>query len=307
MLISVVIPTFQRPDSLAACLECLERQRLARGEFEVIVTDDEAGPAMGELFPKVKWTRGPGKGPAANRNHGASLATGEWLAFVDDDCLPAPGWLSAIAGQKDVDVVEGKTIAPGAKDSPFEERVENLRGGSYWSCNLAVRREVFERLGGFDEDFLEPGGEDMEFAWRIATNNLYTRFVPGALVEHPPRAITWKQIWRRTWLIRWIVLYLLKTGQTAPLRASWITVVVSAVKREVAGLLRTSLRFFTEFDAKLWRTRLFQQWWRWVTFPLVLPWLLVWEIRFRLMLRHAADKANAPGAKANAPDAKAKE
>lgn len=289
MLISVVIPTFQRPVSLAACLECLERQSLAREQFEVIVTDDGADTATRDLvrekFPRVTWTQGPRRGPAANRNHGVSLAKGEWLAFVDDDCLPSPGWLKAISSQSDVDVIEGKTIAPGARDTPFQERVENLRGGSYWSCNLAVRREVFARLGGFDEDFLEPGGEDMEFAWRIAENNLHTRFVAPALVEHPPRAITWEQIWWRTWLIRWMVLYWLKTGQVPPPGAPWFAVMVAAVKREVAGLLRGSLRFFADFDPKLWRSRLFYQFWKWLTFPLVLPWLLVWEFRFRRMLR----------------------
>jgi GT2 family glycosyltransferase len=294
MLISVVIPTFQRPDSLAACLECLGCQILPREKFEVIVTDDGRDTAARDLvwqkFPWVKWAEGPRRGPAANRNHGASLAKGEWIAFVDDDCLPAPGWLKAIGSQTDVDVIEGKTVCPGARDTPFQERVENLRGGVYWSCNLAVRRAVFERLGGFDEDFLEPGGEDMEFAWRIAADNIHTRFVSAALVEHPPRAITWKQIWWRTWLIRWMVLYRLKTGQATPLRASWLTVLVAAVKRETAGLLRTSLRFFTEFDPKLWRTRLFYQFWKWVTFPLVLPWLLVWEIRFRHSLRVAQSK-----------------
>jgi len=289
MLISVVIPTFRRPDSLAACLAGLERQSLPREKFEVIVTDDDDAPVTRDLvakkFPRVKWTQGPGRGPAANRNHGASLATGEWIAFVDDDCLPGEGWLKAIASQGDVDVIEGKTEAPGARDTPFEERVENLRGGVYWSCNLAVRREVFERLCGFDEDFREPGGEDMEFAWRIAANTLYTRFVAAALVEHPPRAITWKQIWRRTWMIRWLALYRLKTRQGTPPRASSLAVIVSVVKREVAGLLRSSLRFFTEFDPKLWRTNLFHVFWKWATFPLALPWLIVWEFRFRGAIR----------------------
>ena len=289
MLLSVVIPTFRRPDSLAACLECIERQTLPREKFEVIVTDDAGDAATRDLvkqkFPWVQWTRGPGRGPAANRNHGASLAKGEWLAFVDDDCLPATGWLNAIGSQTDVDVIEGKTVCPDARDTPFQERVENLRGGCYWSCNLAVRRFVFERLGGFDEDFLDAGGEDMEFAWRIAKNNLHTRFVAAAQVAHPARAISWEQIWWRTWLIRWMVLYRLKTGQSVPLRASWFTVLIAAVKREIANLLRTSLRIFVDFDPKLWRTNLFRQFWQWLTFPLVLPWVLVWEIRFRNALR----------------------
>jgi glycosyltransferase involved in cell wall biosynthesis len=296
MLISAIIPTFRRPDSLAACLECLERQTLPREKFEVIVADDNGDTATRDLvrkkFPWVRWAKGPRSGPAANRNHGASLAKGEWVAFVDDDCLPAAGWLNAIGTQADVDVIEGKTVCPDARDTPFQERAENLRGGAYWSCNLAVRRFVFERMGGFDEDFLEAAGGDTEFAWRIAKQNLHTRFVAAALVERPPRAMTWKEIWRRTWVARWMVLYRLKTGQTAPLRTSWITVIVSASKREIAGLLRTSLLFFMEFDPKLWRTNLFNQSWKWLTFPLVLPWVLMWEIRFRIALRRAWSKSN---------------
>jgi GT2 family glycosyltransferase len=288
MLISVVIPTFQRPESLRRCLELIGKQTLPREDFEVIVTDDSPDSTshdmVREAFPWVQWTQGPKKGPAANRNHGASESKGEWIAFVDDDCEPVIGWLAAICSQREVDVVEGKTVCPSERDTPFEEKVENLRGGVFWSCNLAVRRLVFVRLGGFDEDFLEAGGEDMEFAWRIAGNRLRTRFVPGALVEHPPRPLTWKQLWWRTWLIRWMALYLLKTGQSAPLKASLPVYLFAVVKRELAYLLRTTAHLFLKPDPKRWRTRLFFQAWKWATFPLVLPYLMLWEIRFRKSL-----------------------
>jgi GT2 family glycosyltransferase len=292
MMISVVIPTFQRPERLARCLECIEAQTLPRAAFEVIVTDD--GPyewAQGMLegdFPWVGWTHGPRRGPAANRNHGASHARGDWIVFVDDDCEPSIGWLAAIAAQNDVDVIEGKTVCPSERDTPFQERVENLRGGNYWSCNLAVRRAVFERLGGFDEDFRDAGGEDMEFAWRIAGNKLRTRFLTAALVTHPARPVTWKQLWWRTWLIRWMSLYWIKTGQSVPLHANYFQVIARLVEREIAGLLRTSAHYFLRFDRRLWRTKLFHQFWRWLTFPLVLPYLMFWEIRFRNMLRKRA-------------------
>jgi len=288
MLITVIIPTFQRPDSLARCLECIGRQTLSREQFEVVVTDDSRDLAtrdmIGEKFPWARWTQGPGRGPAANRNHGASQGEGDWIVFVDDDCEPAVGWLAAIAAQRDVDVVEGKTVCPSERDTPFEERVENLRGGVFWTCNLAVRRFVFDRLGGFDEDFLEAGGEDMEFAWRIARDKLHTRFLPGALVVHPARNLTWKQLWRRTWLIRWMALYRLKTGQSAPADASWFSALVTLVKREVADLLRSTLHFLMKFDRSRWWRKTFQQAWKWITFPLVLPYLMLWEIRFRIQL-----------------------
>jgi len=288
MLISVVIPTFQRPDALARCMECIERQSLASENFEVIVSDDSndllSRNLILENFQRAQWTPGPRRGPAANRNHGASLAQGEWIVFVDDDCEPAPGWLNAIAMQADVDVIEGKTVCPGRSDTPFEEGVENLRGGEFWSCNLAVRRKVFNDLGGFDEDFLEAGGEDMELAWRVAGRKLHARFVTGALVNHPPRPVTWKQIWWRTWLIRWILLYRLKIGQSPSLRASWFKALIALTRIELLDLARTSLHFFLNFERKSWRTKAFYLAWKWFTFPLVLPYLWVWEIRFRIQL-----------------------
>jgi len=207
---------------------------------------------------------------------------------VDDDCEPSPGWLEAIAMQADVDVIEGKTECPSDRDTPFEERVENLKGEVLWSCNLAVRRSVFKRLGGFDEDFLEAGGEDMEFAWRLAKHKIHTRFVPGALVIHPPRALTWKQIWWRTWLIRWIIVYRIKTHQSPPPGEAWFGSLWLVVKLEILNLLRVTLRFLLDFDRKHWRTKSFHLFWKWATFPLVLPYMMFWEIRFRHSLSNRA-------------------
>ena len=216
MTFTVVIPTCRRPEMLARCLRALP------GDAHIVVSDDSADDTTRLLvereFPCVHWVRGPRRGPAANRNHGARAASGEWIAFIDDDCEPQPGWLAAMArATANADVVEGRTLAPGATDSPFEEHVENLHGGTLWSCNLAVRREAFERLGGFDEEFLEAGGEDMEFAWRVAHRGLRVSFASDALAHHPPRRIGWRGLWRRTWMIRWFRLYQIKTGQKRPL------------------------------------------------------------------------------------------
>lgn len=285
MLISVVIPTCRRPEALGRCLENLEKQTLSQGEYEVIVTDDSQDEASRDLvrekFPHVRWTEGPRRGPAANRNHGASQTSGDWIVFLDDDCIPSMGWLDAIAGQTDVHIIEGKTVCPSERDTPFEERVENPAGGSYWSCNLAVRRSAFAGLGGFDEDFLEAGGEDMEFAWRIAKNKLHTRFVASAIVVHPARPVTWKHWWRRTWMMRWMVLYHLKTDKAELVRASNLKAQFEVAKMEIADLLRTTSHYFLKFDRRLWKTKLFRLVWKWLTFPLVLPYMMVWMIRFR--------------------------
>jgi GT2 family glycosyltransferase len=273
---SVIIPTCARPEQLACCLD-----RLDSKVVRIIVTDDGrddgARNLCAEKYPGVEWTAGPRRGPAANRNHGAKQAQSEWIAFVDDDCEPQPGWLAALAAASvEADVVEGRTLAPGAMDSPFEEHVENLAGGVLWSCNLAVRREVFLRLGGFDESFEEAGGEDMEFAWRVARAGLRVHFAPEAVVHHPPRRIGWKGIWRRTWMIRWMSLYHLKTGRARSLpMAAW---------DEIVLLLRVTAQLVTRPDDRYPRRQYFAVAWHWATFPLVLPYVLYWNWHFQRKL-----------------------
>ena len=101
--ISIVIATYGRPRQLAACLEAVSGLDYPRDRFEVIVVDDGgpepvapvAEPHRDRLRIRVERTeRG---GPGAARNAGARLADGELLAFIDDDCLPAPGWLRGLA------------------------------------------------------------------------------------------------------------------------------------------------------------------------------------------------------------------
>src|SRR5476651_360766 len=103
MLLSVIIPTFKRRETLSICLKHLapEIQNLSPDLFEVIVTDDapptDPRDSFSQDYPWVRHNRGPQKGPAANRNSGAKSARGEWLIFLDDDCLPEPAFLSAYA------------------------------------------------------------------------------------------------------------------------------------------------------------------------------------------------------------------
>ena len=120
---SVVIPTCNRPEQLARCLALLPRK------VGVIVTDDSSDARTRAMltrdFAHVRLTQGPRRGPAANRAHGATLAGGEWLAFLDDDVVPSPGWLAAIvaAATNATDVIEGKTVCPDQTGHPLEEVV----------------------------------------------------------------------------------------------------------------------------------------------------------------------------------------
>jgi GT2 family glycosyltransferase len=191
---SIVIPTRNRDEILARCLLNLHRQR-ENIPIEIIVTDDGTSPATRQMlestFPSVRWTAGPRRGPAANRNHGASLTTGEFIIFLDDDVEPEPelisGYQTAIVA--DVNVYEGRTTCRAGLHSPLELAPVNLTGGWLWSCNMMVRRDFWQAFGGFDEDFPYPHLEDVAFRERLREAGQTFLFVPGATVDHPPRRI----------------------------------------------------------------------------------------------------------------------
>jgi GT2 family glycosyltransferase len=298
-LISVIIPTRHRIALLSRCLEELsaERQRFSSDNYEVIVTDDGVQPTAEELIrtkhPWVRWVAGPRKGPAANRNNGARHARGEWLAFTDDDCEPASEWLNEIARAihtSGADIIEGKTIIPDKRDNPFLHAVENLDGGNYWTCNLAIRKSVFFESGAFDEDFLEPAGEDMEFAHRIRKNSIRAMFCPEALVRHPVRPVSWRELCHRSFfLIRWIALYRLKTEGTPP-SVGLARTVLEITTTQVVSLLRASKQALARLNGSNWRTELFFQAWNWLTFPGVLPLWVYWHWHFRQQFQRSRNQ-----------------
>ncbi|QYY36323.1 glycosyltransferase family A protein [Ruficoccus sp. ZRK36] len=194
---SVIIPTCRRNDLLAKCLQALAPDVQTLGEpYEVIVTDDsgdeKARQLIEEKFPWAKWTPGPCRGPAANRNHGAALATGQWLAFTDDDCIPSADWLAAFAqalasGRQ---VYEGRTTTDLPLKGPRYQAPANEHGGYLWSCNIMLSRQLFNELGGFDAQFPYPHLEDVDLRLRIEQANQPWDFVPAAVILHPQRPAT---------------------------------------------------------------------------------------------------------------------
>ena len=91
--ISIIIPTCNRSGKLSLLIDSLNHSLKYTKkdiETEIIISDDSNNNLSKKLinknFPKVTWIKGPKNGPGANRNNGASLATKEWLLFIDDDC-----------------------------------------------------------------------------------------------------------------------------------------------------------------------------------------------------------------------------
>jgi len=193
-LFSVIVPTFQRNHLLARCLEKLSVQQMARDRYEVIVTDDGSASTAREMvssqFPWARWVRGPGRGPAANRNHGVKSALGRWLAFTDDDCLPDADWLagfqSAAEAHPECALFEGAIYADRPRRSLAELAPINEKGGYLWSGNFAISSRLFGEIGGFDERYVA-AMEDVDLRQRLKKAGHEALFLPSARVCHPWR------------------------------------------------------------------------------------------------------------------------
>ncbi|HTA21832.1 MAG TPA: glycosyltransferase family A protein [Polyangia bacterium] len=193
---SVVIPTCDRPDMLASCLDSLEPARqLCPVPFEVIVTDDGQRPVASLVetkYPWAKWTQGPRRGPASNRNHGARLAIGRWLVFIDDDCTADADCLAsydrAIRANPACRAIEGAIHADGDCSGDLEECPVNTEGGLFWSANICVERAFFHEAGAFDEAYRLAAHEDQDLFCRLKARTCIP-FASDARVTHPVRTM----------------------------------------------------------------------------------------------------------------------
>lgn len=203
IIFSIIVPTYERSNDLEKCLECIRNGNQvgmyctgSQANYEIIVTDDgkndESRLLIFNHFKDVKWTRGLGKGPAANRNNGAKVAQGKWLVFTDDDCLPSKNLLrnyfKFITTNSGVLALEGAIHPTGSEMNDMVECPVNYDGGNFWSANIAVRRELFNKVGGFDENYPYPKNEDQDLKIRIE-KEAEVQFVKDAVVYHPVRHI----------------------------------------------------------------------------------------------------------------------
>jgi hypothetical protein len=178
-LFDIVVPTVGRP-SLARLLESLARQMVPPPGRVLVVDDrrDHTGPLPGvdgALADRVLVVPGPGRGPAAARNAGWRAATAEWVAFLDDDVV-APAWWAAVLLRDlrflaaDVGASEGRIRVPLPEDrrpSDWERNVGGLERARWATADMAYRRRVLERVGGFDERFPRPYREDADLGLRV--------------------------------------------------------------------------------------------------------------------------------------------
>ncbi len=207
--ISVVVPTHDRAGQVVRLLRALGRQDTDPATFEVVVVDDAStdGTAslVGDLGPSLPYrlvvvALVVNSGAATARNRGWRASEGPRVAFVDDDCVPAPGWLDALsAGLDRADIAVGRTRPPAEQMTevgPFSSYLDIGHNRTYSTCNIAYRRQVLEAVGGFDEcEFTThwlgrrapPNAEDTDLGLRAVKAGYGDVFVPGAVVFHDVR------------------------------------------------------------------------------------------------------------------------
>jgi GT2 family glycosyltransferase len=189
---AVIIATRNRRDRLAQCLAALHAQ--SEVPLEIVVVDDGGTPPLdaadlqGVVAVRVLHTGGVG--PASARNAGARAVTADVVLFTDDDTIPEPGWVAAAMGRlrehPEEVAVEGPVTTP-AYDPLYAYSVQAHAPGHHWTCNIAYRRAVFKRLGGFTEDvYPHPHCEDLDLGYR-ALEIGPIGFAADMSVLHTPR------------------------------------------------------------------------------------------------------------------------
>lgn len=230
--VSVCIPSYRRPNGLYALLGALDGQafRGATPAVQIVVVDNDAAGSAGPVCEDARrWLRFPlryriekRKGIPIARN--AAVAAGrdaEWIAFIDDDEVPDPGWLDALLrAQREhtADVVTGP-VMPRFERAPAAWLVEGgffapalrpdgERLTSAYTHNVLVRTACLDALPEwFDERFTLGVGEDRELFERIARR--------GGRIVWCADAVVHERVPAERTRVRWLLRRQLRTGAAA--------------------------------------------------------------------------------------------
>ena len=204
-LISVTITVRNEERHLRQLLDSLLVQE---GPFEVVLVDAESRDRTFEIASEYarrrpdlfRVYRHPGS-RGIGRNTAVRAARGEAVAFVDGDCFADPNWLTVLReGLRSASVVAGRTVNVGKPRYAELERVELFQSGfdvTYPSCNLAYRRELFERLGGFDPRFIT--AEDIDLNLRAVRAGAAIVYRDDAVVHHHMRTTFLRFLYQAFW------------------------------------------------------------------------------------------------------------
>jgi len=207
---TIIIPTHNRPEGLALCLESLCTVEYSPSLWSVIVVNDGSTKPYDEMIERYSlrlsllYIVSEPAGPAHARNLGAGMATSDYIAFLDDDCTVEADWLRAYARgfqSTDDDALGGQTLpaSPGRIGSTawhhlvsflyFHWKDQSGNTLILISNNSVYKRTVFQALGGFDLQFKRAASEDRDLSWRLLLNEYKQAFLSTARVQHSQTAL----------------------------------------------------------------------------------------------------------------------
>jgi glycosyltransferase involved in cell wall biosynthesis len=207
--VSVVVCTYNGAQTIRDCMEGLAR--LEYPDFEVIVVNDGSTDQTAQIVSEYPFRliSTENRGLSAARNTGMLAATGEIVAYTDDDARPDPHWLQYLAHsfkKYGFAGVGGPNVAP-AGDGLVADCVANAPGGPVHvllsdrlaehipGCNMAFRHDVLQEVGGCDPLY-RVAGDDVDLCWRVQQAGGALGFHPAALVWHHRRNSV-KAYWRQ--------------------------------------------------------------------------------------------------------------
>ncbi len=228
--ISIVVPTYRRPDALRRTLEAIGELAYPTSRLQIVVVDDGAEQATGRVVAAhgaanayVQYIPQQNSGAAAARNRGARAAEGQILLFCDDDIILQPEHLNLLLATRSAHpmaLVNGpiefsRNASAALAASPFgryrleldrvfqgDADLERVDGECFTApflsaCNLGVEREAFWELGGFDEAFPFAGAEDQALSLHARRAGFSLIRNHRMRVEHNDQNLTFRQFCTR--------------------------------------------------------------------------------------------------------------
>lgn len=201
--VSIVIPTYNSVNSLTKTVESLYEQSYPKDKYEIIVVDDGSSDSTKQFirelqnksFGNLKYFFQKNKGPAAARNLGIKIASGDIVAFIDSDCVAEKNWVQEISKGYEADNVAGiggrtKALPTASRVSRYcayvnmNEKPEIDKTGIVHliTNNSSFKKEYLKQISGFDERYNFPGGEDIDLCYRLRMKGYIFKYNRNALV-----------------------------------------------------------------------------------------------------------------------------
>ena len=215
---SVIIPAYNAENTLSNCLQALLEQSTSKDEYEIIVIDDGSKDKTVEVARDwgVKVISQPKLGPAIARNKGAVEAKGDVLLFIDSDCIADYHWLEEmlkpfsdfnIAGvQGNYKTKQNELIARFAQIE-IEDRYNIMRRYKYidfiGTYAAGYRKDIFIKMGMFDNSFPIASGEDADFSYRLSQCGYKMVFNLKAIVYHKHPSTLKSYLKQKYWRAYW--------------------------------------------------------------------------------------------------------